>query len=299
MGGGAEPSLALRDTTAESGASADPAAVRSLEDFRKKIAPAVADSYNNLGDIAAVNKNYSTAASYFQSAAEWNPSLEGLDLNWGRAAFTASQFSDAIAPLTRYLHQHPDDRNIRAVLGISQFMTQDYRGCLTTLHPVESDLESIPQIAFVYADSLVKTGQTGPGIERLVTLEKQNPEVPDVHRALGEAYAGGSEKQQAIDEFRIAIRLEPGNPQAHRELGDALLAEGDAKGAIPELESAIQLAPGDPDSHRELARAYRTDARPADAAREMQTYNSLRLQSAPGASAAPLSEKPSPSPKPD
>lgn len=300
MGGGSESSLALGDTTAQPRAAADPAAVRRLEEYRKQITPAVADSYNNLGDIAAVNKDYSTAVSYFQSAAAWNPSLEGLDLNWGRAAFSASDFGDAIAPLTRYLHAHPNDRNIRAVLGISQFMVQDYRGCLATLQPVESEMESIPQIAYVYADSLVKTGQTGPGIERLVTLEKRNPGVPDVHRALGEAYAGGLEKQKAVEELRIAIRLDPRNPRAHRELGEALLAEGDAKGAILELESAIQLAPGDPDAHRELARAYRTDTRQADADREMQTYESLRRQAGPGKTDAPLSEnRPSASPKPN
>ena len=39
----------------------------------------------------------------------WNPSLEGLDYNWGRAAFAGSQFADAIMPLSRYLKSHPDD----------------------------------------------------------------------------------------------------------------------------------------------------------------------------------------------
>ncbi|MGB6131834.1 MAG: tetratricopeptide repeat protein [Acidobacteriaceae bacterium] len=182
----------------------DAANAKKLEDFQKQIAPAIADSYNNLGDIAAKNKDFAVAAGYFQSAAQWNPTLPGLDLNWGRAAFTASRFGDAVIPLTRYVQAHPEDKNIRAALGISQYMIRDYRDSMQTLAPIAGQMDDVPQVAFVYADSMVKTGQTAAGIERLTEIEKAHPEIPDVHRALGEAYAARGEKQKAAEEFEQA-----------------------------------------------------------------------------------------------
>ena len=110
--------------------AADPAALHKVEVLREQIKLPVADSYNNLGAIAATNNDYSDAVKYFERAAVWNPSLEGLDYNWGRAAFAGSQFADAIMPLSRYVKAHPEDVGARSVLAISQFMI----GQLSRLH---------------------------------------------------------------------------------------------------------------------------------------------------------------------
>ena len=48
-----------------------------------------------------------------------NPALPGLDLNWGRAAFSAGAFAQAIAPLNHYLQANPTDAAARSALGQS------------------------------------------------------------------------------------------------------------------------------------------------------------------------------------
>jgi predicted Zn-dependent protease len=258
------------------GETANPEAIRRLNAFEKRVTPAVADSYNNLGAIAAEGKDYADALTNFQRAAEWNPSFDGLDYNWGRAAFSASRFGDAIMPLSRYLRSHQDDSGIRAALGISQFMTHDYDGCIRTLQPAEGDLNSIPQVQYVYADSLVKTGQFSSGMERLDSLEKSHPEIAEVHRALGEAFERQGQKQKAIEELKAAIGLNRNDPETHYVLGEVELESGDAGSAIPELESAIHLKSDDPKFHQALAIAYKLTLRTADAAREVQIYDALR-----------------------
>jgi tetratricopeptide (TPR) repeat protein len=180
----------------------DSAAMNDISAFDKRLTPVIADSYNNLGVILALRKNYAAAADSFANAAHWNPGLAGLDLNWGRAAFSASKFAEAIQPLTRYVHSHPQDSNVRAPLGISQYMTGDYRGCVATLKTVEQQLGSVPQIAYVYADSLARTGRQTEGIARLVKLEKQHPEIADVHRALSDAYKSTNQYQKADAEMQ-------------------------------------------------------------------------------------------------
>ncbi len=165
---GASPSLVAT--------KADPSALRKVEAIREQVKLPVADSYNNLGAIAATNSDYSSAVSYFKHAAMWNPSLDGLDYNWGRAAFAGSQYADAILPLSRYVKAHPDDAGGRSVLALSQFMTGNYRGCVETLQPVIGKSDLVPQVEYAYAESLIKTGQIGPGTERLRALKKLHPE---------------------------------------------------------------------------------------------------------------------------
>jgi tetratricopeptide (TPR) repeat protein len=158
-------------------ASAAPLALHGVEALREQLRLAVADSYNNLGAIAATNNNYAGAVTYFKHAGVWNPSLEGLDYNWGRAAFAGSLYADAVLPLSRYVKTHPDDSGAHSVLGLSQFMTGNYRGCIEALEPVIGKGDLVPQVEYAYAESLIKTGQVSLGTERLRVLEKLHPEI--------------------------------------------------------------------------------------------------------------------------
>jgi tetratricopeptide (TPR) repeat protein len=262
-------------------------ALRRVEAGRDQIKPAVADSYNNLGAIAATNNNYPDAVRYFEQAAAWNPSLEGLDYNWGRAAFAGSMFADAIPPLSRYLKGHSDDDGGRGVLGISQFMTGDYRGCIETLRPVVGKADLAPQVEYVYAQSMVMIGEVAAGTERLEKLEKSHPEIPDVHRAMGEALDRQGEKKRALDELRAAIQLNPRDADSRYELGKVTLESGDAAGAIQQLQAAAQLSPESEKFCQELAEAYKAALRPADAQTEIETCNELRARTQTGTSPHP------------
>lgn len=139
--------------------SVDPAPVDAkarqvLQGFRERAAPALADSYNNLGVIAAGQSEFATATGYFEKAAKWNPSLEGLDYNWGRAAFSGRLYAQAVPPLSRYLAAHPQEEGARRVLGVSYFMLKDYAAVVRTLGPIASSLSGTPQLKDMYAQSL-------------------------------------------------------------------------------------------------------------------------------------------------
>jgi predicted Zn-dependent protease len=84
----------------------------------------------------------------------WNAAMPGLDENWGRAAFYAGRFSDAIGPLERLLRSRPDDPHIRTALGISFFETGDYAACVRTLQPIQPQLKTTPDAERVYTAAL-------------------------------------------------------------------------------------------------------------------------------------------------
>jgi tetratricopeptide (TPR) repeat protein len=271
---GADAGAAPRTTAA----ATDPVALRTIESLKEQLKLPVADSYNNLGAIAATNSNYSGAVKYFERAVAWNPSLDGLDYNWGRAAFAGSQFADAIMPLSRYVKANPDDAGARSVLAISQFMMGNYRGCVDALEPAIGKAELAPQAEYVYAESMVRIGRVASGTERLAALEKAHPEIPDVHRALGEALIQQGSKQKALEELRLAIQLSPNDADSHYDLGKMEFESGDKTAAIPELELATRLSPDREKFHQDLANAYTAALRPADAQKEMATYNLLRAR---------------------
>lgn len=201
----------------------DPSAVAKQKAFEKQLTPVIADSYNNLGAIMASEEKYADALKLFEEAKAWNPSLEGLDYNMGRAAFMGADFADAIAPLSRYLRLHPADSSIRGPLAMSQFMTHNYAGCIEALKGAGEGVTSIPQMQYIYADSLVKTGEVSQGKERLVKLETANPEIPEVHRALGEVWELEGDCEKAMREFYAASRINPSDFETRYDIDRAQL----------------------------------------------------------------------------
>lgn len=220
----------------------DPEGSRLADDFEKRLTPVIADSYNNLGAIAGSENNYRQALEYFKQAAQWNPSLPGLDYNWGRAAFAAGSPADAVGPLSSYLREHPDDNGARNVLGLSEFLTKDYVNARKTLNSVVDKADESSQIKFAYAKALVETGALSDGVARLVTLERADQTIAEVHLALGEAYAMQS-SPDAVSELETAVRLNPKDAEARAALGRLQLSKGDTERAIGNLQMAVDLDP--------------------------------------------------------
>jgi tetratricopeptide (TPR) repeat protein len=164
--------------------------------FEYQVSPLMAGSYSNLGLIAAVGKEYAEAVGYFEHAAQWNPALAGLDTNWGKAAFVGRQYAQAVGPLSRGLRAHPEDVQVRSMLGVSQYMSHDYEKALQTFQPMETEAEKIPALAAV------------------------------MHGARGEEYASSGNHQQAVEELRAALQLNPADTGAKHALALSLIALG-------------------------------------------------------------------------
>jgi tetratricopeptide (TPR) repeat protein len=196
----------------------DPETLKQVEAYETQIGPAIADGYNNLGAIMANGNEFPQAVTFFQQAATWNPSLEGVDYNWGKAAFAGNQYEQAIAPLTRHLQSHADDDPIRGALGASLFYVKRYSEAVQILKPMESQIGSDARLDYIYAESLVKSGEVAVGISRLQALEQAMPKLFDVHMALGEAYSQKGDHSSAVRELRTALELNPSDVNAQREL---------------------------------------------------------------------------------
>ena len=96
---------------------AAPEDVAAFQNFREHLTPLIAAGYNNLGVHAAMAGQYDTAAKRFQRAAQWNPGLNAIDSNWGRAAFAAHDCAEAERPLERAVERNPSDTELNSMLS--------------------------------------------------------------------------------------------------------------------------------------------------------------------------------------
>jgi len=234
-------------------APASPEEQKEAQAYVNQLKPAVADAYNNLGVIAAGQKEFAAAADYFRKAGSWNPSLETLDRNWGMAAFYADRYDQAVAPLHRHLQKHSDDMRVRAALGLSLFMLRDYPNTLETLRPIQTAVDDDPGLAYAYAVSSVKTGEYADGVRRLKSLVQSNPNSADVHMLLGEAFADQGEYGTALEEYRKSLAINPNQAQTHFLTGLALLRNGSPEEAVQEFRAALKLNPADASKKYHLA----------------------------------------------
>ena len=289
---------------------------KEIESQQAQLRPAIAESFDNLGAIAASGDHFDDALEYFEQAALWNPGLEGLDYNWGRAAYSAGRFEQAIGPLGWYLQAHPDDTWARSALGGSYYELGRYEEALQTFAPMISLIDADPKTALAYAVCLVKTGNDALGMERLKELARDAVHDAAPHAALGDALESRGEPSAAAAEFRAALKIDSSSAEAKYGLATALLAmkqpaearrlladlvqghsrnsdvylqlgklqleRGEPKAAIATLAEGAKIAPESAAIHRELAAAYSKDLRKADAARETKLYQALQAKQ-PGA----------------
>jgi tetratricopeptide (TPR) repeat protein len=156
-----------------------------------------------------------------------------------------------------------------------------------------TQLDTVPLLAYAYAESLVKTGDVEQGMIHLEHLEAADPSLAIVPAALGEAFAGQKLYQKSAVQFRAALRLNPTDKNAKYDLALTLIALGqkdeaqsllkqlaqpsetndpaiyyqlgklqldrgdDIDGAIRNLEAAAKLAPEDGATRLKLMEAYR------------------------------------------
>ena len=104
------------------------------------------------------------------------------------------------------------------------------------------------------------------------------PDVPANHDNLGLALSVQGKLDEAIAEFRTAIRLHPNKAVGHINLGKALHNQGKLDDAIAEYRATIRLQPDRADAHDE---PRQRPARPGQARSKLSPNTARRSGSSP------------------
>jgi tetratricopeptide (TPR) repeat protein len=156
--------------------------LKSSADYYQKI---LATAHNNVGLLRAERQDFRSAAEQFAMAVKWNPEQEGLDYNLGLAYYKSELYDRAIPPLENELKIRPENRPARLLLGMSRF-----------------DL----------GKALLERGDTKGAIDNLERAAKLDPEKPDFHLQLGQAYISAGRKAEGDSEIEISRQLQRKTP---------------------------------------------------------------------------------------
>lgn len=218
------------------------AELKSGESYYTQVA---ATAHNDLGILRAEAQDFRSAAEQFRLAARWNPRLEGVDFNFGLAAYRAEMFKDALAPLERALASRPSNMQARQLLGMSYFVTADYARAAEFLTQVADAHPEDVALNYTLALALIKQGKPDDANARIARMIERGGNSPQLHIVLGQAYYEQGETAKSLEELKQALALEPRTPLAHYYTGLIQLKEGKFEEAAREFEAELALNPAD------------------------------------------------------
>jgi tetratricopeptide (TPR) repeat protein len=222
----------------------------------------VAGAHNDVGLLRAERQDFRGASEQFAAAAGWNPRLDGIDFNWGLAAYKAEQFKDAIPPLERELRARPANLQAKQLLGMSYFVTENYARASELLAEVVPLRPENVGLNYTLALSLIKQGKTEEAMRHVQRMIATSGNSPQLHIVLGQAYYEQGDTAKSLEELRAALALDARAPLAHYYTGLIHLKDGKLDDAAREFENELALNPSDLQSkyHLGFALLARQDA---------------------------------------
>jgi tetratricopeptide (TPR) repeat protein len=243
----------LRNMMTKSGSS--PAAPNDPKEteYIKSVSLLLGEAYHNLGVMDARAGRFAEASDEFGQAARWNTTIAALDRNWGVAAFRAQRYAEALVPLARQYSRDSSDMTLRAMLGVSYFMLDNFQQCARLLGPVADQLPNNPGLLFAAGVSLVRSGSPREASRVFERMLQLNGESADIHMLLGEAHAEEGEYAPALEEFSRALELNPKLPEAHYRRGKVFFKQGKLDEAARDFQAELTLDPRSVPASYELA----------------------------------------------
>lgn len=105
---------------------------------------------------------------------------------------------------------------------------------------------------------------------------KLNPSHPDALYELGDIAAFSGDSQTAEKYFRAALKLRPSLIEAHYGLEKICTQDGRFDEALAHLRKVLEIDPSEATAHYRLAAVYRKMGRAADAEKELAIFNRTR-----------------------
>ena len=201
----------------------------------------LAQAYHNLGVIAAQQGRAGEGVERFAEAAAWKPDLAGLDRNWGIISFGAAQYDKAVAPLARHLLTRPDDALARRLLGVSHYLTGNFRQAAETLRPLEPSITDDPELAYAYGVSLARLADNGAATALFARLAERHAKTPQARLYAAQGLMMLGDYEGAVREYRAVAQLDPLARQAHFNAGVSLIRLNRLEEAEQEFRQELRL----------------------------------------------------------
>ena len=184
----------------------------------------------------------------------------GLNKDGDGQAGSPPPLPDGEATMLSMLYRPPSDREIDALLG-------RYRNRLKVNTGTGGSGASIYRLAEDYQIASYLTARW---------ISKNDPGSYRAHQLRAQLHESKGETDDAVREYKKALRLKPDLQNVHFAMGSMLWALSRFAEALPELEAELQINPNHPEAHYVLADILQIEGRKDDAKRHL--LEALRLQ---------------------
>jgi tetratricopeptide (TPR) repeat protein len=135
---------------------------------------------------------------------------------------------------------------------------QDYRSEVIFWQDAAAKFPDSPFAHYSLGVALGRAGRLQEAIAEYREALRLRPDYADAHNNLGVALAKVGAVQEAFEHYEQVLRMKPDNAEAHYNWGNALVRLGGAQEAIGHYQQAVQINPNFAEAHNNLGIALGT-----------------------------------------
>jgi tetratricopeptide (TPR) repeat protein len=201
----------------------------NLEAAESEYAAILGEGYHRLGKIYSARSDYGQALTVFESAQKYRPNSAEVLVDLAIAYFGAQQYEQALVPANKALAIASDNAGAHQMLGKTYFMLGELGKSIAALEIAAKLAPNDIDVAYTLGIAYLRNRQPDAAKQLYNALIKTLGERPQLHVIIGRAYRQSGLLQDAAEEFKKAIALEPRFPRAHYYLGITYLLDEDQK----------------------------------------------------------------------
>lgn len=199
--------------------------------------------HNNLAGTLIQVGRYQEAVHHCQESLRLRPKFFEAHHTLGTALLHAGALPQAIEELRATVAMKPDDATALNTLGAALLQTGQNPEALTQL---QRAVELKPDYAVAHnnlGQALARTGHLPQAIEHFRLATEQDPTFSGAQISWALLLSGQGNFKESIEHFQKAIQLGADTPDMHNNLGDSYRKSGDTTRAIEQYEIAVRLNP--------------------------------------------------------
>lgn len=194
------------------------------------------------GQIELSKKEFTHAITAFNKATEYMPLWGFPHYELGNTYFVSGQIGEAVKAYQKALQINNKIGVVYKKLGDAQRLTDKNKEALSSYESaVQFGYRTFETRLFI-AQLSIENKQIEKGIEEYEALIKDYPKA-ELYLRLGEAYEKNKLPLSAIDNYKMAISLDPNSTAAHYRIGAIYMSQKEYSRAKISLEKAIALDP--------------------------------------------------------
>ena len=209
-----------------------------------KLIPRRIDALSNLGVIYAKLGQYEQAIKNYKAALAIDSAEQAIRLNLGIAYFQRQEIEPARKELADVVAAEPANLQARQLLGLCLYQLGKTPEAIRELETVYNGQPENIAVAYVLGTAYLQNDQIAQG---RVLIDKVFKDLPPAegHLILGMLDAATRNHAGAVEELKMAIKLNPKLPTVHTQLGTSYLITGNRDLAIQEFRAELDNNPSD------------------------------------------------------